>query len=460
MSDVERIRTQSSTRNSMSSVNHNQNPSTEIPFSRSFFDKNNAVARSIYLKIVIGGCFSLILTIFAVFPIYWGALWKTPVHNLNGWVIDFDGGRVGQTVVQALTSPEASQLGKVTWTAVPASQFPDGLGQLGNAVVNEQTWVAIAIHAGSTARLQASYASPNASYTGTDTITVYAAEARNENAYRSLIRPSAQAALEQISQTFAIQSAAQLASSANLTALLATSPQTVITPIGYTVHNLAPFDMPVASAVTFVGLIYQLILSFFVVMISFTAREHSRLNQHLTLRSLIVTRFVSSFTAYFFVSLFYALLSLAFQLDFTRKFGHSGFLVFWMLNWVGMLSVGLALESLMTLLTPRGIPFFMILWIIINVSVCFLPIEVLPIFFRYGYAMPFYNVSHAVRCIVFGTKDSVGLNFGVLIAWAVTSCISLPLIQWFVRRRDVLELQLAARSGISVAAQGNDEKQA
>lgn len=37
--------------------------------------------------------------------------------------------------------------------------------------------------------------------------------------------------------------------------------------------------------------------------------------------------------------LFYALLSLAFQLDFTRKFGHAGFLIFWMLNWAGMLSV-------------------------------------------------------------------------------------------------------------------------
>jgi len=36
---------------------------------------------------------------------------------------------------------------------------------------------------------------------------------------------------------------------------------------------------------------------------------------------------------------FYSLLSVAFQLHMTRAFGHAGFLVFWMLNWVGMLSV-------------------------------------------------------------------------------------------------------------------------
>jgi Protein of unknown function (DUF3533) len=124
-------------------------------------------------------------------------------------------------------------------------------------------------------------------------------------------------------------------------------------------------------------------------------------------------------------------------------------MIFWMLNWIGMLAVsvphnlcistsshllifsntrsGLALESLITLLTPRFLPFFMILWIIsafpasflppfshthqqhkptANVSVCLLPIPVLPRIFHYGYAMPFYGVSRAVRTIVFGTKNS------------------------------------------------------
>jgi len=40
-----------------------------------------------------------------------------------------------------------------------------------------------------------------------------------------------------------------------------------------------------------------------------------------------------------------------------------------------------------------------------NVSVCVLPIQALPGLYRYGYAMPFYNVSLAVRAIVFGTKN-------------------------------------------------------
>ena len=65
------------------------------------------------------------------------------------------------------------------------------------------------------------------------------------------------------------------------------------------------------------------------------------------------------------------------------------------------------MEALITFLTVRFLPFFMILWVIVNVAVCSLPIEVLPTIFRYGYVAPFYNVSKAVRTIVFhGSADA------------------------------------------------------
>jgi len=107
-----------------------------------------------------------------------------------------------------------------------------------------------------------------------------------------------------------------------------------------------------------------------------------------------------------------------------------------MLNYVNMLAVGLALESLITLLTPRFIPFFMLTWIITNLSVCIFPIEVMPLIFHYGYAVPFYNLSRATRTVLFGTKNRVGFSFAILIIWVIISCISLPLNQWFVRRKD------------------------
>jgi hypothetical protein len=69
------------------------------------------------------------------------------------------------------------------------------------------------------------------------------------------------AQLEQIAQTFALNIAQNVSSAPNLSTLLSKAPQIITRPVGYNVNNLRPFDVPVASAVTFVGLIYMLILS-------------------------------------------------------------------------------------------------------------------------------------------------------------------------------------------------------
>ncbi|TFK61771.1 hypothetical protein BDN72DRAFT_777884 [Pluteus cervinus] len=412
------------------------------PHTLSFFRSKGPqiqVAKSIYLKVFIGGCFLITIAIFAIFSVYWGALWKTPVRPLQGWVVDFDGDQIGTAITQGLTSAAVAQAGgsRVAWTVLPASDFPNGLNDVADQVLNEKVWVAIAINANASTQLRASLAKPDPSYDSTKAISVYGVEARNENAFRLFVRPTVQQELGMLATQFALQLAhTVLTLPVNVTDVLVNSPQTMLQPVGYQIINLRPFDVPVAGAVTFVGLIYLLILSFFLVNIGKSAREASGLERLLTTRSLILVRLGTAFIGYFFLSFFYSLLSRAFQLPFDRFFGNSGFLIFWMLNWIGMLSLGLALESMITILTIRFIPFFMMLWIISNVSVCFLPIEVLPGLFKYGYAFPFYNVSRAVRAIVFGTHNSLGRNFGILIAWVAISCITLPIFQIIVSRRE------------------------
>ncbi|KAJ2917989.1 hypothetical protein MD484_g2447, partial [Candolleomyces efflorescens] len=407
------------------------------PGSRSFFDKSpeGTQARKAYLTVFLGGTFMVILLIFTILPIYWGSLWKIPTQNLHGWVVDFDGGMIGESVSQALGANQGSQ-SRVTWTIVPATNFPGGPQELADAVRNEQIWTAVAINPGSSSRLTAALAAPNTSYDGAEVITAYGVEARNENAYRSLIRPTILATLETVSRTMAQRIAQNATSSTSLASIMATSPQTIVSPVYYTIQNLIPFDQPVATASTFVGMLYQVIMGFFVVMIAQNAREASGYHKTLSTKNLIILRLSSSTFAYFMISLFYSLMNLAFKLDVTRKFGRGGFMVFWMVNYIGMLAVALALESLITLLTVRGMPFFMLLWIIANLSVAIFPLEVMPSIFRYGHAAPFYNLSRALRTVVFGTKNHVGESVGILLAWVAISCITLPLIQWFVRRKE------------------------
>ncbi|KAJ6537651.1 hypothetical protein B0H19DRAFT_961885 [Mycena capillaripes] len=405
------------------------------PFSAQFLDKSleASAARATYLKIVFGGVAALAVVIFAVFSIYWGSVWSTPHHTLPGWIVDFDGGAVGYAVSSALSAINPGTNG-VAWQVVDASQFPEGISQLRNAIVQEKTWYAVTINSGASDNLSAAVSAIDGSYNSSMALTFMGSEARNENIYRLHSR-MVSAQLEAITHQFTLQFIKNISSSSNVATILSTAPQLIARPIYFTVENIRPFDVAVASAVTFVGLIYLLILSFFIVMVSTGARDASGLEKRLTLGSLIRVRIATSFVAYFFISLFYTLLSRAFQLPFDRQFGSAGIVVFWMLNWMGMLACGLALEAMITLLSVRFVPFFLIIWIISNVSVSVFPLQVLPHLYRYGYAFPFYNISRAVRSIIFATKNDVGMNFGVLIAWIVLSCLTLPLFQWFMRRR-------------------------
>ncbi|KAF8181216.1 hypothetical protein K438DRAFT_1976312 [Mycena galopus ATCC 62051] len=408
-------------------------PIVAAPFSAQFLDKTpEAAARAIYLKTLVWGVGALAVAIFAVLSIYWGSVWQTPHHTLPGWIVDFDGGVVGEAVSSALSSINPGTSG-IAWQVVPASDFTGGIAQLQDAIVQEKAWYAVtAVNSGASADLFAAVFAADGAYNSSRAITFMGSEARNENIYRVHSR-IVTAQLEAISHQFTLQFLQEISSSTSVTTLLSKAPQ----PIYYTIDNLRPFDVPVASAVTFVGLIYLLILSasYFIVMISIGARQASGLEKNLSLGSLVRVRLVTSFVAYFFVSLLYTLLSRAFQLPFDRQFGRTGFVIFWMLSWMGMLACGLALEAMVTLLTTQIVPYFPLLWIISNVSVSVFPLQVLPHIYRYGYAFPFYNISRAVRSIVFRTKNDVGTNFGVLIAWVFLSCVALTIFQWFVRRR-------------------------
>ncbi|KAH8119235.1 hypothetical protein DFH11DRAFT_1563712 [Phellopilus nigrolimitatus] len=399
------------------------------PHAARFWDRDpvTAAKRRIYFKTMFGGTFLTTLMIFGVLSIFWGSLWKTDsyTHNLNGWIVDFDGGPIGQTVTQAFLNA-TGRPEQMSWKAVDASQFANGVDDVAQAVVDEKAWVAVTVNPGASNNLSAAIASADASYNGSLAVTAYAAEARNENGYMIIV-PVMEVPLVAAAKAFALLNSRQIASnsSTNFQQLLLQAPSIVTQPVYYTIANIRPFDVPVATA-----------------MMSYQARVIiSGLNRHLCLRSLLMLRVIAPIFAYFVISLFFSLLSLAFQAPFRRVFGGWGFVIYWMMNWMGMCALGLALESFITVLTPAFTPFFLVLWIISNVSIASVPIEVLPGVFRYGYATPFYNISRTVRTILFNTRNQVGLNFGVQIAWIAISLITMLLFTVLLRQKEQRELR-------------------
>lgn len=74
---------------------------------------------------------------------------------------------------------------------------------------------------------------------------------------------------------------------------------------------------------------------------------------------------------------------------------------------------------------------------LIALRVASLPHELQPWIYRYGVAMPFYNVGRTVRTLIFDTKNEIAQNLGILLAWAVFSMITISLATWLMRRKAV-----------------------
>jgi hypothetical protein len=114
-------------------------------------------------------------------------------------------------------------------------------------------------------------------------------------------------------------------------------------------------------------------------------------------------------------------------------YGHGTFPVYWMLNFFGMIALGLACENVAMVIGMPWMGLFLIFWVITNVSTAFYDIEIAPAFYRWGYAWPLHSVVEGSRQILFGLHSRIGLDFGILIAWAAVNTLLFPGACWFQR---------------------------
>ncbi|WVF69967.1 hypothetical protein IAT40_004752 [Kwoniella sp. CBS 6097] len=407
-------------------------------FKYGFFSPEMKMFRQLAFKILGGTVVITIIVMWLCLPLYWGSLWKANKYTdkLTVRVIDRDGGQIGQTVSQGLL-----QQTNLRYFETSPSELPDEIA-IEDDIVNEGVWATIVINSGASNNLVTARQNGDASYNSSSAIGVYYAQARLETATNSYLMPYIQAELGAIlGQLNARSVNSYLRDNANnVTAinLLAQAPTTVSQAVWYTIHNLRPYDQPVAQAITLVGLIYMLIFAFVCTMSNNAVREI--IAPFMTTGHYIAYRLIAPLCLYSVISFFFAMVNLPFKIHFGAHFTYGGgFFLWWFTLFLGMSALGLATEFMITILGPRFVSFFLFPLIISNVSVVSLPHELQPWIFRYGVAMPFYNCSRVIRTIIFDTKNDIGRNLGILIAWVVVSFITISLATWLFRRRSIIQ---------------------
>ncbi|KAF2829432.1 hypothetical protein CC86DRAFT_318736 [Ophiobolus disseminans] len=412
----------------------------------------------------------LMAFILAVLSIYWGVFFEVEkrLGHLLVYVVDMDGAApydntgntpfVGTTITQLVQEQLSSGKPTLGWGIRPASEFNNDPLQVRQAVYNWDAWAAIIINPNATALLYEAIATGNASYDPRGACQLVYQDSRDDTNWYDFMLPIISQfmtqAQSQVGQKWAgmvLQNTSSSAALANIRAV----PQAVNPAIGFSEYNLRPFFPYTSIPAVSIGLIDLIIISFF--SFSFYMPIHMQYlspkgHPPLKFPQLIVWRWLATISAYMFLSLAYSFVSMAFQINFTNTnpvtsetsvtmqeygnpiaYGHGTFPVYWMLNFFGMIALGLACENVAMVIGMPWMGLFLIFWVITNVSTSFYDIEIAPSFYRWGYAWPLHSIVEGSRQILFGLHSRLGLDFGILIAWGAVNSALFPACCWFQR---------------------------
>lgn len=262
---------QSHSEESSEAIPSQDQPQQPQPYSKGFWSPELKPLRAIYFKILGGSVILTTIAIWSCLSVYWasvahetGRLGQVNSVFVNRDITNGVNGTLGDTVRQTIfeTLNQKHHLG---WTEEPSSKVPTAASIEQALVEDEWAWIFVVVEENATQNLISARENGDSSYNPRNALSIYYSEARNEQAAGKVL-PIAQQLAQQASQQASAQSLGQYLTQqgGNATAMsnLAAAPQTASNAFAYTAVNFRPFDQPVASAVTLVGLIYLTILAF------------------------------------------------------------------------------------------------------------------------------------------------------------------------------------------------------
>ncbi|RLV94190.1 Nitrosoguanidine resistance protein SNG1 [Spathaspora sp. JA1] len=472
--DVTSVSLDDASSSNSSTIQEKQNDITELPVVQppsppdySFFHEKLAPQRKtmkfefmkVYLSMAIG--------VLAIFSIYWGSMYGRTgrIQNLRMLVVIEDDTSIngipplfGNSIRQILDTPLAKSRGN--WQIFNSTEFEKIALENNNNVEQElqrqihhqNYWSSIYVKGNATWNFYNAIVTGDASYnvTNSSIISVYETgrDFLNMNSY---VTPSIQA-VERLwlgIQTNITEAIVQSISNTSEVLSQPGSLSVLATPINFAYFDRIKFSDPVLVAPSQVGLIYTVIITFF--QFQFFAELHiSAAKSGMKKQHYVLYRIAASLLSYFVLSLFFSLVSLAFQVDFSKAFGKSGFLVYWAITFLTMWAVGAANELmalLCILVYPPLVGFWLLFWVIINIAPTFTPLALSPDFFRFGYAMPIHNSYEAAKVVLFNTyKGTMGRNIGILIVWIVLLTAVYPFVLALFGKTMMKRAQQAAQA--------------
>ncbi|KAL4771570.1 hypothetical protein BDW60DRAFT_207935 [Aspergillus nidulans var. acristatus] len=341
-----------------------------------------------FLTGVVGATVSLQLLILANMSYLYGTAYRDSLRysTMKVLYVDYDGGVVGQSVTTAYTQIQGLEFPTVhqhTQEEYPTEQ------DIQEAVCKGDYWGAIYSGPGASSRITDALSSSDSAkaYDNTQALgyvyksAVYPAYA--QGVYSNLVQLSqaAAAVYKQTSLTTA------------LSAVNVSDPyiaQIVLDPISSTSTDIQPMNQGVRFYYNTVSMVMPIIIQFFFIMAIGGISAQTSIFNTFSPRQNTVLRFIIS-VCYTFVA---ALVMTGYIWAFRESWDISSgqFALTWMAIWLAMHVHFLFIDFATSVIPMPVVPFFILTWIILNVSSTIGPFELSPGFYRIGYVFPAHSL--------------------------------------------------------------------
>ncbi|RDW74558.1 SNG1 family protein [Aspergillus mulundensis] len=341
-----------------------------------------------FLTGVIGAAVSLQLLILANMSYLYGTAYRdgSRFSTMKMLYVDYDGGVVGQSVTVAydqMRGPGFPSLHEHSQEEYPTRQ------DIQEAVCKGDYWGAIYSGRDASSRLAgALFSSETAEAYDNSQALGYVYSSTKYPAYSQIVSSD----LIQLAQA-----AAGVYKQTNLTTTLSainiSDPyvaQTLLDPISFTPTDISPMNQGVRFYYNTVSMVMPIIIQFFFIMAMNGISMQNNMFDTFSARRNTILRFIISICYTFIAALVMTGYIWAFREHWAVSSGQ--FALTWMAIWLAMHVHFLLIDFATAVIPMPFVPFFVLTWIILNVSSTIGPFELSPGFYRIGYVFPAHSL--------------------------------------------------------------------
>ncbi|KAK6582649.1 hypothetical protein PZA11_005057 [Diplocarpon coronariae] len=357
----------------------------------------------------------IILMFLALLCYLYGSLWKSGerASGLNVLAVDYDGGVIGQSLTAAYESVRGKTFPTLHFR--PAADF-ETVEDVRNAVCRGDYWAAVFAHDGASERLAAALSGgpPAAQYEADNTITYV---------YNAIHYPAVQSGFIVSNMQTLIGVARQVYNSLNGTAAAAylntddrNATLALLNPISASTINIKPSDQGTKVLYNTVTMVLPIIQQFFFLMAINGISTQFGIYGYLHSHQVGIIRMIVS-TLYTFLA---SLTHIGYIWAFREGWDVSGnqFVLAWIATWLYMHVNFLILDAATALIPVSFLSFFVLPWVIINVTSTIYPFELSPGFYRWNYAIPGHQlISIWYQIWSGGCNNQLARALPVLLGW-------------------------------------------